>query len=212
MKTIQTDGITYFEALEGNGGWYWGSDYASGDLYEAAELFHDHHPIQSNRLLLIHYPEGRVIEPIKARPGQYFGRPAFFDGTIYLLMVDFPLEKIHIFRYEAPVQQVSSVAELPLSDLPDCYNLLLFSAPFMLTRQGGDGLFQIIWPEKAEFPIEAREGFDFRDGDRLYFSRWQEDPDYREEVVVRRYPTGEILEILPGSLWELPDGQRWLLR
>ena len=49
----------------------------------------------------------------------------------------------------------------------------------------------------------------------LYFSRWFEEPDgsdYREEVVVRRYPAGEVLEVIPGTLWEMPDGQRWVLQ
>ncbi|MFR4440880.1 MAG: hypothetical protein ACLT46_14295 [Hungatella sp.] len=47
---------------------------------------------------------------------------------------------------------------------------------------------------------------------KLSFNRWYENPDYREETVVRQYPTGKILEIMPGSLWELPDGQHWGLK
>ena len=39
MKRIETQGITYIEPLDcSRGEWYWGSDYASGDLYEAEEL------------------------------------------------------------------------------------------------------------------------------------------------------------------------------
>ena len=38
MKRIETQGITYIEPLDGSrGAWYWGTDYASGDLYEAEE-------------------------------------------------------------------------------------------------------------------------------------------------------------------------------
>ena len=46
---------------------------------------------------------------------------------------------------------------------------------------------------------------------RLYTTVWYEDPNYREEVLVRDYETGEVLERIPGSLRQMPDGQRWLL-
>ena len=39
MKQIETQGITYLEPLKGSQHWYWGTDYISGDLYEAEELF-----------------------------------------------------------------------------------------------------------------------------------------------------------------------------
>ena len=73
----------------------------------------------------------------------------------------------------------------------------------MLTRQGNDGKFQLLWPDRAEFPLEDNGAFLGRGEDgRLYFSRWFEEPDgsdYREEVVVRRYPAGEVLEVIPGT-------------
>ena len=93
----------------------------------------------------------------------------------------------------------------------DCYNLIPHSAPLMLTRQSSDNRFQILWPEQADFPIGGNEGFCFRDGGRLYFNRWFEDPDYREETVVRRLDTGEILEVLPGGLFQTDQGENWLL-
>ena len=102
------------------------------------------------------------------------------------------------------------MAELGRERVKDCYNLQLHASPLCLTRQGGENRFQIVWPEQADFAIDGRESFDFRDGDRLYFARWYEDPDYREEVVVRRLD-GEIAETLPGSVFPLPDGSRWHL-
>lgn len=44
------NGITYLEPLAGSSEWYWGADYASGDLYEAEERFHSGHPIQKTGL------------------------------------------------------------------------------------------------------------------------------------------------------------------
>ena len=213
MKIIQTNGITNINELENSGGWYWGTDYASGDLYEAEELFLDRHEICCNRLIFLHDPDGQIAEPIQAKKGQYFGNPVFYQGQVYLLMVDFPAEKILISRWKPGTDTVDRVIELPLSSAIDCYNLSLHAEKeLMLLREGGSEPFQIIWPEKAQFPIGDREGFYFREGDRLFFSRWEEDPDYREEVVIRQFPTGEILEVLPGALREFPAGRYWLLQ
>ncbi len=96
MKRIITNGITDLEPLAGSSEWYWGTDYASGDLYEAEELFRSGHPIRKNRLVLVRCPEGTVYEPVRTKPGQYLGRPAYHDGQVVLLLVDFPKGEIRI--------------------------------------------------------------------------------------------------------------------
>ena len=64
MVTIDLHGITNMELVRGGTDkWYWSTDYIHGDLYEAEELFRMGHPVQSNRLYLIHYPDGTVYEP-----------------------------------------------------------------------------------------------------------------------------------------------------
>ena len=212
MKKIAAYGITNIEPLDGSCEWYWGTDYTHGDLYEAEELYQDHHTVTCNHLIFVHYPDGRVIEPVKGLTGQYFGRPISYEGKIQILLADFSKSLLQIIQYDEALNQISETASLPLDMIEDCYNLLLKAFPLMLTRQGNDGAFQIIWPEKVEFNIEETESFFDRKGDKLYFCRWREDPDYREEVVIRKYPTGEILEIVPGSWTAMPDGQIWILQ
>ena len=80
-----------------------------------------------------------------------------------------------------------------------------------MTRSAHDNQFQIIWPERRDFAIEDHEFFEFLEGNRLYTSVWYEDPDYREELLVRDYDTGELLERIPGSFRQMPNGQKWLL-
>lgn len=212
MKQIETQGITYIEPLDGSRGeWNWGTDYASGDLYEAEELFRSGHPVNQNKLIFVHYPDGRAVQPIAAKPGQYFGRPIFYQDKITILMVDFPAGVIHIKQLDDALNQVSTLAELPLSTAEDCYNLLLRTAPLMLTRQGKDDKFQIIWPEPMMLQMGKREAFMFRSGKKLYFSSWAEDPEYQEEIIVRNIRTGEIIQRIPGALKIMPDGQKWIL-
>ena len=212
MKRIITNGITNLEPLPGSSEWYWGSDYASNDLYEAEELFRSGHPIDKNRLILIHRLEGTVYEPVCTKPGQYLGRPVYHDGRVVLLMVDFPKEEIHILTFHHEAEKTTEpLAVLPLSIVADCYNLMLEASPLMLTRSAHDNQFQIIWPERRDFAIEDHEFFEFLEGNKLYTSVWYEDPDYREEVLVRDYDTGEVLERIPGNFRQMTDGQRWLL-
>ncbi len=209
IKRINTGGISYLAPLTGSRNWYWGTDYTSGDLYEAEELYRDGHRIRQNRLIFVHYPEGRVVEPVQAREGQYFGLPAW-DGGIVILLADFPAGEIRLLRYEDAGGAVTPIVTMPRAAVEDCYNLMPHVSPLCLTRQTAER-FQVLWPDSADFAIHPAESFCFRDGDRLYFSRWYEDPDYREEVVVRRMPDGAVMEQYRGALLELPDGQQWLL-
>lgn len=211
MKRIITNGITNLEPLAGSSKWYWGADYASGDLYEAEELFRSSHPIRKNRLVLVRCPEGTVYEPVCTKPGQYLGRPAYHNGQVALLLVDFPKEEIRILSFDEAKKTIEPLAVLPLSVVADCYNLMLETLPLMLTRSAHDNQFQILWPERRDFAIEDHEFFEFLEGNRLYTSVWYEDPDYREELLVRDYDTGELLERIPGSLRQMPNGQKWLL-
>lgn len=212
MKRINTQGITYIELLDGSRGtWYWGSDYASGDLYEAEELFRSGHPVRSNKLIFVHFPDGRAIEPVAAKEGQYFGRPLFYEGKLHILTVDFPAGAIRITQYDDELGRITPVAEVPLSAVKDCYNLMLETSPLMLARHGMEDSFQLIWPERVSFPIGEREAFLFRDGERLYFTTWRDEPEYEEEVLVRSMETGALIERISGTLMFMPDGQRWLL-
>jgi hypothetical protein len=148
---------------------------------------------------------------VVAGKGQYFGRPIYYDNRIYILMVDFPNGKIKILQFNDATEQTLALVEIPLATVEDCYNLLLKTSPLMLTRQSSDNKFQILWPEKVEFNIENTESFYFRIGEKLYFSAWYEDPDYREEIMVRNMDTSKIVDRVSGSITVMPDGQMWIL-
>lgn len=211
MKKVRTQGITYIEPLEGSDEWYWGMNYASGDLYEAEELFKQGYAVQQNKLIFVHYPEGRLVRPVLAKKGQYFEKPIYCDRQIVILLVDFLAEEINLITFDAETEQVSPLVTLPLSMIEDCYNLMLRKSPLTLVRQPSDDHFQILWPERVDFHIGNTEGLVFREDDKLYFGAWYEDPDYREEVIVRDAHTGQIIERLPGSIMLMPDGQKWVL-
>lgn len=212
-KQIELNGLTNLEIVAGGTQeWYWSMDITGGDLYEAQQLFQKGE-ILCNHLYLIHYPDGKVYnnEALTAK-GCYFGKPVYDNGFVMLLQIDFVKEIIFIFRFEAVLNNVVKVAELPLCIVKDCYNLCLHISPVMLTRQSSDNYFEIIWPEKVKFSIGKREHFLFREEEKLYFNVWYEQPKYREETVVRLLPEGNIVERFSGDIFIMPNGEKWHLK
>lgn len=211
MKIIDLHGMTNMELVRGGTDeWYWSTDYIYGDLYEAEELFKTGHSVQSNRVYLIHYPDGAIYEPAPAVDGQYIGYPVYDNGAVALLVVSFEESVIRILRFRP--EETQEVANLPLSAVKDCYNLMLHTSPLTLTRQANDNTIEIIWPEQVRLSIEGRETLNFRDGDKLYSTIWYEDPDYREETIVRSLQDGTILDRFPGDIRMMPNGEKWLIK
>lgn len=131
----------------------------NNDLYEAEELLHSGHPIDKNRLILIHRLEGTVYEPVYKKLGQYLGKPVYHNGQIVPLLVDFPKEEIRILIFHEAEGTTEPLEVLPLSMVENYYNLILEAAPLMPTRSAPDNKFQILWPERRDFAIEKHEFF-----------------------------------------------------
>ena len=103
MKQINLHGITQMKPLGGTNSWYFATDYTSGDLYEAEELYRNGHEVKSNHLYLIHYPDGTVIE-----------------ASSVLQEQDIPAEIRDAFRFHdanvLSVRKIGADAEMLLSD------------------------------------------------------------------------------------------------
>ncbi len=218
MKTIDTDGIAYLRPVPGAAsGWYYGIDHEHGDLYEAEEIFKQGLPVKGRKLCLVHYPDGKKYVPVPKAEGQYCGEPVCYDGSIYIVNVDFYKDLILIIGFDCTEQRIEIKAELPLSSVKDCYNLSLQVSPLTLTRQCvGSNEFEILWPEKVHMEMGDHDSFFLRDSDRLFFSRWHEEGDgedykYWEETVVRNLE-GTVLETLPGDVMMMPNGEIWHLK
>ncbi len=214
MRTIHTGGISYIQPVPGGTAeWYYGIDHANGDLYDAEDLMRAGKKAEGNDLCLIRYPEGTVFHPVPQTPGVYMDTPVFTRGSVCFVCVDFIKKTIRILRFDCETAQTTEVAALPLACAKNCYNLQLHVSPLCLTRQGNEGVFEILWPETARFPIAPQESFFLRDGDTLYFTRWHETGEgetyrYWEETVAKDLAGNEI-KTMPGDLTVMPNGEIW---
>ena len=197
---------------EENNEWFFSIDNPGGDLYEAEEIFRLKGEVEGTTLQLFRYPSGEKFVPVPKKNGICLENPVMHDGKISILAVDFVRRRITIKGFDCADHTVTVTAEMSLDETEDCYNLMLHEHPLTLTRQPNDGMFYIIWPERISFPVGTRESFYHRDGDKLYFSRWFEDPDYREETVIRDVNSGKIVSVFPGSMYVMPDGDKWFLK
>lgn len=226
MVIIEIKGLEngYFENIEGTSEWYYShvSSKSFCDLYEAEEIVNDGYTFVGMGCALIHYPDGKVFKPFEIRENIYVEKPVFLDGNIYFLEVDFDkkiMSLIYIdseelisgdFDEDKSIEDIKHVEdEISLSEVEDCYNLMLKIAPVMITRGGNDGYFEIIYPEKKRYNIDVREGFDFRNGDDMYFASWDENPEYEDFIVVRDYESGEVKSVEKGSIFRMPNGEMW---
>ena len=212
MKELDLHGITFMRPVrEGTPEWYYAMDYDNGDLYEAQEIYQHNGHVDGNHLYLIHYPDAEVIEPLSSCSNNAIGEPVYHDGKISFISVDFPSDVITIYQFDCAKRTCKELDSFSLSEVKDCFNLRLFEHPLTLTRQGNDGTLEIVWPKKNTIKISEKESFFYMEENRLYLNRWYEDPDYREETVVRDIETGDVIEILPGDIHIMPNGELWHL-
>ena len=213
MKKFEGFRNTYMEAIEGTEEWYYCKECAESfcDLYEAEEIVQKTGSFQGATVKLIHYPDGKVYEPFPLKRNRYMERPVYIDGKLAFLEVDFEQKMICIHQYEVEKEKLSLLTKMPLNCVKDCYNLALMTRPLTLGKSGNEGVYEMIWPEQKVFPIEQTESVLYRDQNKLYSSRWVEEPEYMEFVVVRDIETGEVIEEYEGSMYHMPDGRFWIV-
>ena len=213
MKESDVSGIAGMQPVRGGtDSWYYVLDGTYGDLYEAQEIYGYRGEIGGSRFFLIRHPDGAVFRPLPAVPDTVAGEPVYHENRISFPAVDFSSGEIRIYTFGCGSGKTEETAAIPLDAVKDCYNLRLFGSPLTLTRQGNDGTLELIWPQRKTFRIGTRESFYHRDGNELYLSDWFEDPDYREETVVRDAETGAVLRRMPGDVLVMPNGELWHLQ
>ena len=135
IKKIDTGGISYVGPLTGSRDWYWGTDYTSGDLYEAEEIFRRGGDVRGTTLYLIRYPSGERFQPLPRKEGVCIGKPVMEDGLIYILSVDFPKGLIKVQTFGCDDHELKEAVSMELSEVDDCYNLMLHERTVLLSRQ-----------------------------------------------------------------------------
>lgn len=199
----------YPEKVEGTDSWYFGHWTPCAEAYEVPE-FKNNYP--GTKLYLVEYPSGKVFEPFKQEKNVFLEWPIYEqkEQSFGIIRYDFNKEIVQVFSFKPEGSSVTLLTELPFSKLGDMGNVRILTSPFALVKHDVHGnAVDFLWPKEMHLQLEENETLVFQDEGKLYLSKWIEDPDYREEIIVRDTETGQILERSPGYLLRMPDGSIW---
>ena len=209
IKTFKGFEEIYPEKVDGTDSWYFGQWTPCSEAYEVPK-FKNKYP--GTRLYFIEYPSGKVFEPIKQETNVFLERPVYEykDNSFGIIRYDFNKEVIQIIIFKPECSSVKTIKEIPFSKAGDMINLRLIISPFALVKHDvHNDSVEFLWPKEINYEFEKNESLDFQDDGKLYLTKWIEDPEYREEIIVRDAITGQILERSPGYLRRMPDGSIW---
>lgn len=199
----------YPKKVEGTNAWYIGK----GDLCsEPCEVptFKNKYP--GTKLYFIEYPSGKVFEPIKQEINVYLESPVYEnkDNSFGIIRYDFNSELIQVIVFYPESYSIKIMTEIPFKKVGDMINVRLISSPFTLVKHYiHNNSVDFLWPNEKEYKFEENESLYLQNEGKLYLTKWIEDPDYHEEIIVRDSVSGEIIERNPGYWRRMPDGFLW---
>lgn len=199
----------YPEQVEGTASWYYAQWSPCLEAYEVPD-FKNNYP--GTRLCFIEYPSGKVFEPLKPQKNVFLERPVYDtqDHSLGIIRYDFNTETLQLISFKPEHSSMQVLVEMPFSKVGDMVNVRLETSPFVLTKHDvHNNIVDFLWPLEMHLQLEENESLSFQDNGKLYTSKWIEDPDYREEILIRDAKTGEILERSPGYFKRMPDGSIW---
>ena len=100
---------------------------------------------------------------------------------------------------------------MPLSKGGDLINLRILQNSYVLVKHEVlEDVTNILYPIEKKIQLEEHEGLFLINDNKLISSKWIEDPDYREEIIIRDYETAEIIERKDGYIAIMPNGESWM--
>lgn len=200
----------YPEKIEGTDSWYYGQWTPCSDPEDVP----DYKDYPGTRLYFFEYPSGKVFEPIKQEKNVFLDRPVYEskDNTFGILKYDFNKKIVQILIYSPSNSNIEVIAEMPLSKLKNMVSVNLITSPFTLIKHDiQNNCVDFLWPKEMHIKLEENETLCFQSDGKIYTSRWFEDTDYHEEIIIRDGETGEILERNLGYFRKMADGSLWMM-
>lgn len=201
----------YPENVKGTDSWYYGQLTPCSEPSEVI-TYNGNYP--GTKLYLISYPSGEVFEPFPQEKDVFLEIPVYerASDSFGILRYDFKNNIMQATQYFPNTGELQILAEFPISTLGDLINVRMIVSPFAVVKYDFiDETVDFLWPKKIRFSYEEHETLDFQFGDKFYCFKWIEDPNYREEVIVRDAKNGNILNRIPGYVRVMPNGEFWIM-
>lgn len=188
----------------------------STDFYDLIE-WSRHGGYQGSVIEFYDFETGEVWRPFEKKRNVVYGRPAFWEGSYFLLQGDYDEDRISLYRFrigEAP----EKVTDLKASEV-DLYNLEIMGTEVRIVSQ--NDVFRCYYPEQFSIPLTPQDTVCFLEDGKVYIERWVEEGwdnendcatdayEFYHKVIVKDY-SGKTLSEEIGSLHQASDGTWWM--
>lgn len=218
MKIREIKGLLPFaySPIEGTDAWLYQVD-TTVDFYDNNMLAQIGENLAGSEIRFISYPQGQVYKPFEKIPGVYYDKPAYYEGRLYFIKVDFNEKTVALLKY-FPEDNKSQELFVDQIENINLYNLQLGLAPLSLYSHGESVDFY--YPQRLSLTKAYNEDFLFRLEDKFYFLAWVEEGldrcgslgcnyAYYEEIVVKDIDSKELSR-KKGSAKLMNNGEFWL--
>lgn len=210
IKELKECEKIYPEKIEGTSEWFYCN---LSDGVDVEDILDCQDEYMGNKVYLIHI-SGKIFEPVKQEKNIYLSNPVYNvdDNAFAIVKFDFNKKIIQILKYDIETNHCSVVGEVPLSKGGDLINVGVLQNSYTLVKHENLDDFAIfLYPVEKKIQLEENEVLVLLNDNKLISFKWIEDPDYREEIIIRNFETNEVLERKDGFNAIMPNGEFWLL-
>lgn len=212
MKIRELNGCekVYPEKIDGTSEWFYCNLSGGVDVEDILDFQNEY---MGNKVYLINI-SGKIFEPIKQENNIYLSNPIYNvdDHAFAIIKFDFNKKTIQIIKYDIETDNCSVAGEVPLSKGGDLINICILQNSYTLVKHeiSNDSVI-ILYPVEKRIQLEENEGLVLLNDNKFISFKWIEDPDYREEIIIRDYETNEVIERKDGFNVIMPNGEFWML-
>ncbi|MTB64896.1 hypothetical protein GGG87_07795 [Streptococcus sp. zg-86] len=163
-------------------------------------------------LYLFELQNQKVYQPFPKEAMIYLENPVYdpLSDSFGLLRFDFLQHIIQAYQYRPLNQELTLLTTVPFEKAGDLINVRLISSPFTLIKHEIHySRTHFLWPVEEVCQWETNECLNYLDDQYFYTSKWVEEPEDYEEVIVRERSTHQIIQRQKGRRLLLPNGEYW---
>lgn len=208
LKEFSNSESIYAEHIEGSDKWFYcqiPNGVYPDDLLETGYKF------DGTCLMMINI-QGEIYEPVKREENVFVSEPFYnIDEDKFLVItIDFNKQVIELIKFSTSQNDAEVIFDMALKNGGDLINLIVIRNSDIFGKYEGEN-FKMFYPKNMLVFLEKNESIYAVNDDKFICSKWIEDPEYREEIIIRNISDGEITDRKPGYSEIMPNGELWIM-
>ena len=208
VKEFSNSENIYAERIDGSDKWFYcqipNSVYPDDLLDTDCEF-------EGTQLIMLNI-QGEMFEPVKRKKNVCLSKPFYnVDESKFLVIrSDVKNQVIQLIKFGTTLNDAAVIFEMPLQNSKDMTNLFVVGNSDICAKYE-DETFKMFYPYKTSFHLEEHESVFAVNNGNFICSKWIENPDYKEEIIIRSIPDGKIIDRKTGYSEIMPNGELWLM-